>query len=118
MAYEKHIFSVSLEAETDMTEKQYHAVKVSNPYKCDIAGATTDAVGVVVNNPRQGMAATVVVDGIVKIQVADGATVTAGKGVAITDGKASGEGNLGIALETVTGAGLATVLLGVTKTNA
>lgn len=116
MAYEKHIFSVSLEAETDLTEKQYHAVKVSNPYKCDIASTTAEAVGVVVNAPRAGLAATVVADGIVKVQVADGATITAGKGIAITNGEASGEGNFGIALETITGPGLATVLLGITKT--
>lgn len=115
MAYEKHFFSVSLEAESDLTDKQYHAVKVSNPFKCDVADTTSEVVGVVVNNPREGLAATVVAEGIVKINVADGATITAGKGVAITNGKASGEGSLGVAIETVTGPGLATVLLGFYK---
>ena len=111
MAYERFLFSTSLEAETDMTEKQYTAVKVSNPFKCDTAASADEAVGIVANNPRKGVAATVVTCGIVKIAVADGATVTAGSGVAITKGEASGTGDLGVCLETVTGPALATILL-------
>ena len=114
MAYEKYLSTVSLEAESDLTDKQYHFVKVSNPFKCDLATDATEAVGVVVNNPRLGMSGAVVFNGIVKVKVADGATVTAGKGVAVTNGEASGDGTLGVVLETVTGAGYATILLGVT----
>ena len=113
MAYENPILGVSLEAETDLSDKHYHAVKVSSPFKCDIAADATEAIGVVVTNPRKGLAANVAYAGTVKIAVASAATVTAGKGVAITNGQASGNGDFGVALETVTGPGLATILLGV-----
>lgn len=113
MAYEKQLFTVSLEAEVDMTEKQYNAVKVSNDFKCNIAATSEDVIGVVINNPRQGLAAAVLTNGISKIKVADGQTITAGKGIAITNGEASGDGNIGVALETITGPGIGTVLLGV-----
>ena len=112
MAYEKYLLSVSLEAESDMTDKHYTAVKVSNPFKCDTAASAAEAVGIVTNNPRLGMSATVVNSGVTKIKVASGAKVTAGKGIAITNGEASGEGAYGVCLETVTGPALATILLG------
>lgn len=113
MALERIHFSFPLEAETDMTDKQYTAVKVSDSFKCDTAASTEDGTiaGIVVNNPKAGMAATVARDGIVKIKVADGATITAGKGVAITNGEASGDGTFGVALETVSGPALGTILI-------
>ena len=111
MAYESIRFSLSLAAESDMTEKQYNAVKVSNPYKADIATSAAEAVGIVTNNPKTGFGATIAIEGVTKIAVASGAKVTAGKGVAITAGKASGDGGFGIMLETATGPCLATILL-------
>lgn len=115
MAYEKYIISVSLESESDMSDKQYTAVKVSNPFKCDTATKDSEVAGIVVNNPVAGMAATIVNTGVTKIKVANGKTVTAGKGVTFTAGEASGNGNYGICLETVTGPGLATIMVGCQK---
>lgn len=115
MAFEKLGYSISLEAESDMTEKQYTAVKVSNPFKCDTATADEDVIGIVGNNPRAGMAAQVITSGVTKVRVASSQTVTAGKGVTFTAGEASGDGDFGVMLETVTGPGLATILLGVPK---
>lgn len=115
MAFEKLGFSISLEAESDMTDKQYTAVKVSNPFKCDTATTDAEVIGIVGNNPRAGMAAQVITCGITKVRVANSQTVNAGKGVTFTGGEANGDGDFGIVLETVTGPGLATILLGVPK---
>ena len=112
MALERVHFTFTLETLTDMTDKQYTAVKVSDSFKCDTASTEDgDILGIVINNPREGLAATIARDGITKIKVADGATITAGKGVAITNGEASGEGTFGVALETITGPALGTLLL-------
>lgn len=113
MAYEKYIQSVSLNAEQNLSTMQYSFVAINGDFQMGLAGSASEVVGVLVTNPKAGMAGTVVTTGITKIQVADGATVNAGEGVSITAGKAVGTGPVGRMLETVTGPGLGTILMGV-----
>lgn len=118
MALERIGFSVPLTAASDLSEKQYYAVKCSDNFKCDVASDGSEAIGVLINNPKSGMSGSVMTNGVVKLYVPEGVSVTAGKGVAISNGAAAGEGNFGLCLESVTGAGFTTLLLGVSGAGA
>lgn len=112
MALEINRFAIPLKAKTNMSEKQYRAVKIaSDNFSCDLAQNGLEVVGIVQNNPKEDMAASVVISGICKLAVADGATITQGLGVDVVNGEAVGFGNFGIALESATGPCLISVSL-------
>lgn len=112
MALEINRFAIPLKAKTNMSEKQYRAVKIaSDNFSCDLAQNGLEVVGIVQNNPKEDMAASVVISGICKLAVADGATITQGYGVDVVNGEAVGFGNFGIALESATGPCLISVSL-------
>lgn len=69
MAYEIPGFMFSLEAAADLSAQQYKFVKIDTNGKCAAIAAATDLpCGVLQNAPTAGQAATIMRDGISKVQ--------------------------------------------------
>lgn len=79
MAIEQVIYNITLEAQSDLSAKQFYAMKGSEEFGCDVAGAADeDCIGVLQNNPNAsttGIAASVMRVGITKVKLGDAATV-------------------------------------------
>lgn len=77
MAFEQPIFSSSLEAAADLTTHQFKFIKIDATGKAALANAEGETVyGVLQNEPNTGETATVMVDGVTKIEA--GATIDEG----------------------------------------
>ena len=78
MAYEYVNSQVvlSIPAGADLSAKQYNFVKISGTGVVAVAADTDVPVGVLVNNPKSGETAEVVVSGITKVEAS--AAITAG----------------------------------------
>jgi hypothetical protein len=107
---------VSLVAGQDLSSNQYYFVEVASDGEVDpVSTAGNFAEGVLTNDPdAQGKAASVAIDGIVKVSC--GGTVTRGGGVAAdTNGQAvdatSGDAILGTALEAGSSGDIIRILL-------
>ena len=108
MAFEIPGFSYSLEASTDLSLNQFHAVAVDGNGQAALAGNGAQIAGVLQNKPEQlGDPCTLVQTGITKMK--SGAAVTQGAEVmSDADGEAiaaTGSGNrvIGTALEAASG---------------
>jgi hypothetical protein len=72
----------SIPAGADLSSSQYTFVKISGTSAIAVAAATDVPLGVVVNTPKSGQTAEVVVSGIVKLKAS--AAITAGAKVGTT----------------------------------
>jgi len=70
MAYSQQTIKIgTLSAATDLSNKQYHFVKLSSATEVDAISASTDKpIGILLNNPGAGKAAEVALFGIVKVK--------------------------------------------------
>lgn len=115
MAREIPGFSFTLIAGEDLTDSQFCAVDIDGDGKAALPTQGARAIGVVQNNPDIGEAATVVVTGVVKVQV--GLTgVSAGDSVTVDDDgtiiqPTSGDRAIGVSLEDTAAGLIGTVLL-------
>lgn len=97
--HEQSAIKVTMEAAADLSAKQYYFVKVSAANKVNICSAATDnPLGVLVNKPKEGEAASVLVAGIGNLIVA-AATVSDGTKQLGTDANGKAE------VKTVVGTG-------------
>lgn len=106
MAWELPVLDLSLEAEADLSAKQFHLIKLDSSGKVALAGSAERAIGVLQNNPSTGEAAQVRVLGVSKVVSGYSfgvGTVLASdaSGKAITSSSAK---PIGIALEAATAA--------------
>lgn len=117
MAYTTNIYSTTLEAAEDLTEKQYFAVKVDNTGKAELCDTAGERVfGVIQNKPNTGEAVSVMLLGISKIEVGTGGVTAGSLWQTDASGKAinatSGDYSLGTVLETRNDGEIATVTVG------
>ena len=114
MAYEQSLTTVSLEAGSDLSTKQYYAVKITT-LKLAVANGAGGMLGVLQNDPSaSGAPGTVAISGITKWLA--GGAVTAGSYIAVdTNGKCvnavSGDIAEGIAMITGVDGDVVSVLL-------
>lgn len=72
MAWEKPDFMISMEANADLSAKQYYFVEIVTGYKADVCNAATDRpIGILQNKPKAGETAEIMVSGVSKVS-ADG----------------------------------------------
>lgn len=114
MAYTEHTTSVTLTAGADLSTHQFKFVSVDANGDVVLTADDAKAQGVLMNAPGDGEAATVAINGIVKVEC--GAAVTAGGAVSSgangeAKNAASGE-VLGTALETGADGRIISILLG------
>lgn len=81
MAYEIRGLVITLKAGEDLTEKQFHAVKISGDSTVVACGLGDKPVGILQNDPRNGSAAEIMVYGVSRVKI--GATMTAGASVTV-----------------------------------
>lgn len=103
MATDNNMTTITLEAGSDLSAKQYHFVLVANDGQIDaVASAGGDADGVLQNDPSAaGQAACVAISGVTKVYA--GGSITRGQKVQADNGgkaltAASGDHVLGRAL--------------------
>lgn len=113
MAWEQPLQCISLIAATDLSAKQFYAVKVDSNGKAALAGAGERAAGILQNDPASGKVANVMALGVSKAVY--GASVTAGAELEVdANGKlitASTGKVVGIALESGSANEIHSVLL-------
>ena len=69
---------ITMEAASDLSAKQYFAVKMSAADKVDVAGANEKAIGILQNEPESGEAALVRITGTSKVKSHDGSGIAVG----------------------------------------
>ena len=78
MAFERDVLCFSFEAGADLSDAQYHFVKLNTTGKIIVCAALTDRpIGVLQDNPPSGSPGSVMIFGISKIRVEEAATATA-----------------------------------------
>jgi hypothetical protein len=78
MATHNYLDTASAKAASDLSAKQYYAVKLTAADTVDAIAAATDRVaGILVNKPKQGQAATVVTAGVCECVSNGGGTAIA-----------------------------------------
>ena len=91
MAWELPNFVITLPAGADLSSSQYFFVKVNSSGQAVVcATAGEAAIGILQNKPTSGQAAQIMVQGVSKLVVGAGGTLTAGDLVA-TDASAKGK---------------------------
>lgn len=116
MAYELLRGVVTLPAAADLSANQFCFVTVNSSSQAALAGAGALAIGVIQNKPTSGTSTAIAFDGISKVLVGSGGTVTAGNNVTPDASGAAAvatTGNYvaGVALETGAAGTLIAVLL-------
>ena len=96
MAVEKKVWDESFKANSDLSAKQYYAVKLTAENTVDLAAAATDrCIGVLQNKPKANNAAQVAILGMTK-------AYTDGSGTAIAVGDLVGPNSSGIFVKKAT----------------
>lgn len=118
MSYSENYQSISINANTDLSTKQYYLMTVTNSSgegRAAVCGDGALAVGVLYNTPAAaGRPATIAISGVVKVKT--GGVITAGGFVASSASgtgvaAASGDVIFGIALETAASGDIIPVLI-------
>jgi hypothetical protein len=115
MAIEERLITIGfLAAGSDLSTKQYHVVKLDAQGKAVLAGAGELSLGILQNDPSEGQACDIAVDGVSKAKA--GASITLGSLLsANANGQVvpatSGDYVIGIALEAASSGDIVSVLI-------